>query len=98
MDDDTPQASEETAGRVIPGHDGKGWVCSICGGFVRPDATRCKHSGVEFLHDSPHSQARIETERSPLTRTQEVAIAILIVLVILCIVLGYFYYWLISHK
>jgi len=41
-----PQLSARSQGTIIP--DGVGWRCGSCGGYVRQDATFCKHCKRPF--------------------------------------------------
>lgn len=42
-----PPPSAEAQGAIVP--DGVGWRCGSCGGYVRQDATFCKHCKRPFL-------------------------------------------------
>jgi hypothetical protein len=41
-----PQPAPDTRGSIVP--DGVGWRCAACGGYVRQDATFCKHCKQRF--------------------------------------------------
>lgn len=38
--------------RVIPGSQKSSWICSVCGGYLRSDATFCKHCRAQFASKS----------------------------------------------
>lgn len=42
-----PPPTTEAPGTIVP--DGVGWRCGSCGGYVRQDATFCKHCKRPFL-------------------------------------------------
>jgi hypothetical protein len=47
--------------RILPGAQKNSWVCSVCGGYLRSDASFCKHCNVQF--------ATVQTSNSVLQPT-----------------------------